>query len=248
MDALTGVLVIGLLVVIGIVAYRVLSAPGGLDMIRRTRRLIQGSGLTTHDAPRQPTLETLRPGDAVSFWDRDDEVVESVIECREELGGRTSTWRWMLLTERLLEVAPDENALYDRATLLHQGSEGFYALTADPADGGALKTFEARVRDETIARDPVSVVVDGTEWSVESTGTFMARFVGMPTRKEVWRDISENPADNVYFELRRPASDSGGDEMALGIWTTHILVLQGRPLADSDIENLYPGEEEERPT
>ena len=56
---------------------------------------------------------------------------------------------------------------------------------------------------------------------------------------EVWRDISTNPADNVYFELRTEAG-----EVALGLWTTHILVLAGRPLDETDIQNLYPGSAE----
>jgi hypothetical protein len=74
---------------------------------------------------------------------------------------------------------------------------------------------------------------------VESTGTFLATYVGPAPTQEVWRDITPNPADNVYFELRGAA-----DEQALGIWTTHILLLQGRPLAESDIRSLYPGGEE----
>jgi hypothetical protein len=139
----------------------------------------------------------------------------------------------------VLEVAADNNALYDRSTVFQQGSEPFYALTSEPEHGGALKTFEARVRDESVAREPVTVTLDSKQWSVESTGTFMATHVGPPPQQEVWRDISSNPADNVYFELR-------GDDQAsaLGIWTTHVLLLQGRHLEPSDIQSLYPGGEE----
>jgi hypothetical protein len=189
---------------------------------------------------RQPTLETLRPGDAISFWDGADEVVESVIEAREEMGGRTSTWRWVVLAGgRVLEIAPDENVIYSPGTVFNQGTAPYYALTSDPDDGGALKTFEARVRDQSIARDPVAVSLLDQDWAVESTGTFAASFVGPAPKDEVWRDISTNPADNVYFELR-----TADDDVALGIWTTHILVLAGRPLEESDIVNLYPGSTE----
>jgi len=221
-----------------VIAFRVFGGPGGLDMFRRARRVLARE--QPSPALRQPTLDDLRPGDAISFWDGQDDVVESVVQSREELGGRTSTWRWVVLSSgHVLEVAPDTNALYDQSTVLQQGSEPFYALTTEPEHGGALKTFEARVRDESIAREPVSVTLDGKQWSVESTGTFMAAYLGPPPEQEVWRDISESPSDNVYFELRGEDHSS-----ALGIWTTHILLLQGRPLEESDIQSLYPGGEE----
>src|SRR5687768_7868794 len=163
-----------------------------------------GRSSTTSSAPlRQPTLEDLRPGDAISFWDGSDEVVEAVVEAREEIGGRASTWRWTLLAGgRVLEVAADEHVLYSPGTVFPQGSAPYYALTSDPQDGGALKTFEARVREQSVARDPVMVSLLDQEWRVESTGTFQATYVGPPPKDEVWRDISTNPADNVYFELR----------------------------------------------
>ena len=209
-----------------------------MNMFRRARRILAKDEPAA--PPRQPTLDDLRPGDAISFWDGQDDVVESVVQCREEIGGRASTWRWVMLSSgQVVEVAADNNALYPESTVFQQGSEPFYALTAEPEHHGALKTFEARVRDESIAHEPVAVTLDGKQWTVESTGTFMATYAGPPPRREVWRDISENPADNVYFELR-------GDEeaAAVGIWTTHILLLQGRPLAESDIRSLYPGGEE----
>ena len=209
-----------------------------MDMFRRARRILAKG----ESAPplRQPTLEDLRPGDAISFWGGHDDVVQSVVLGREEFGGRASTWRWAVLSSnQVIEVAADNNALYSESTVFQQGSEPFYALTAEPEHGGALKTFEARVRDESIAREPVRVTLHGKQWTVESTGTFQATYLGPPSKQEVWRDISENPADNVYFELR------GDDETtALGIWTTHILLLQGRPLDESDIQSLYPGGED----
>ena len=39
----------------------------------------------------------------------------------------------------------------------------------------------------------------------------------------------------------------GEDETALGIWTSHILLLEGRPLTDADIRSLYPGGTEPTP-
>lgn len=210
-----------------------------MDMFRRARRAFGKA--EPPPTLRQPTLEDLRPRDAISFWDGQDDVVESVVQCREELGGRASTWRWVVLSSgQIVETAPDNSALYTASTVYQQGSEPFYALTAEPEHNGALKTFEARVRDESIAHDPVTVTLDGKDWTVESTGTFLASYIGLPPRREVWRDIStENPADNVYFELR------GTDEAAaVGIWTTHVLLLQGRPLDESDIRSLYPGGEE----
>src|SRR5438552_4194678 len=208
-----------------------------MDMFRRVRRIL------AKDEPRpglrQPTLDDLRPGDAISFWDGADDVVQSVVECREEIGGRTSTWRWSILSSgQVVETAPDTNALYTSSAMFTQGSEAFYALTAEPEHGGALKTFESRVRDESIAREPVSVLLDGKQWTIESTGTFRAGYLGPAPRADVWRDISENPADNVYFELR-----GEGDQAGLGIWTSHILLLEGRPLQDSDVQSLYPGGE-----
>jgi hypothetical protein len=228
-------------IVIVVIALRVFGGPGGMDMFRRARHIL-ARDQPTSPTLRQPTIEDLRPGDAVSFWDGQDDVVESVVQCREEIDGRPSTWRWAVLSSgQVLETAPDNNALYTQSTVFEQGSEAFYTLTAEPEHGGALKVFEARVRDESIAREPVSVTLDGKPWTVESTGTFSASYVGPQPRREVWRDISENPADNVYFELRGESESS-----ALGIWTTHILLLQGRPLGETDIRSLYPGEEERK--
>ena len=234
-----GVVALAVVIIVLLVLGRTLLASSGWDLIGRARRLAPQREPPT---PRQPTVEDLLPGDAISFWDGADEVVEWVIRCREELGGRTAEWKWILLTgERMLEIAPDERVLYGGATVLYQGSDPFYALTAEPEQGGALKTFEARVRDGTVARDPVSASIGEAMWTVESTGTFLATSFPGPTDREVWRDISSNPADNVYFELRGSDGARG-----LGIWTSHILFLHGRPLDDTDIRGLYPGSGKER--
>jgi len=233
-----------------LVAIVVIVIIGGIFMTLRSRNASGGGvGQTPWSGPakpsqppRQPTVEDLRPGDAISFWDGADEVVESVVIGREELGGRASTWRWTILAGgRVIEVAPDANVLYSPGTVFQQGSEPYYSLTADQDAGGALKAFEARVRDESIAKNPVGVALQGKQWTVESTGTFNASYVGPAPKDEVWRDISTNPADNVYFELHTADGD-----VALGIWTSHILLLEGRPLEETDIQNLYPGPTEER--
>ena len=128
---------------------------------------------------RQPTLETLLPGDVVSLWDMKDAVVEAVLECREELNRRETRWRWNLLDEgRVLEVAPDGNVLYERTDILHQASAEFETLTSDPEHGGVLKAFEARVRQGTAARQPTLFEYAGRVYRIVSTGIFEARPAG----------------------------------------------------------------------
>src|SRR5207302_6515613 len=64
---------------------------------------------------RQPTVESLLPSDVVSFWDGGDNVVQAVLECREELNRRETIWRWNILDEgRVLEFTPEGNTLYER--------------------------------------------------------------------------------------------------------------------------------------
>ena len=205
---------------------------------------------------RQPTLETLLPGDVVSLWDMKDAVVEAVLECREELNRRETRWRWNLLDEgRVLEVAPDGNVLYERTDILHQASAEFETLTSDPEHGGVLKAFEARVRQGTAARQPTLFEYDGRVYRIVSTGIFEGRPAGGPSyrqdaypKAEVWRDINPSvPGDNVYFALEPtedvPEGEAGSE--VLGIWTSHIALLFGRPLSPADIQTIYPGAEQE---
>jgi hypothetical protein len=111
---------------------------------------------------RQPTVESLRPGDVVSFWDGGDNVAQSILDCREELNGRETSWRWNLLDDgKMLEVSPDGTVLYERTVILHQSSAEFETLTSDVAQGGVLKAFEARVRQGTAARNPTLFEYDG---------------------------------------------------------------------------------------
>ena len=200
--------------------------------------------------PRQPTLETLLPGDVVSFWDGGDSVVQAVLECREQLNGRVTTWRWNILDEgRVLGVSPEGTTLYERTDVLHQASAEFETLTADPIQGGVLKAFEARVREGTAARNPTLFEYSDSVYRVVSTGIFDGRAIGATEypNVEVWRDINPtNPGENVYFELE-PTQDlpeGASDSEVLGIWTTHIALLFGRPLKAGDIQTIYPRSEE----
>ena len=234
----------GLLVIVVLIALVV----GGYVMFLRTRESPLGRRTETYlrsefdktppPRSREVTVETLRPGDAVSFWDGEDAIVECVLECEEQLGTRRTRWRWNLLRGgRMLETAPDGNVLYTSAQVFHQGTAPFDQLTAEPASGGVLKTFEARVRAGTAGSNPVFFEHQGHNFQVRSTGTFGATPLGPPPTAEVWRDLSENPADNVYFELEATDGTQG-----LGIWTTHVLLLAGEPLRASDIRSLYPGQ------
>jgi hypothetical protein len=199
---------------------------------------------------RQPTVDSLLAGDVVSFWDGGDNVVRAVLQCSEELNRRETVWRWNILDEgRVLEVTPEATTLYERTAILHQTSAEFEVLTADPEQGGVLKAFEARVRQGTAARNPTLFEYEGKVYRVVSTGIFDARPIGQTgyPNLDVWRDVNpNNPGDNVYFELEPtedlPEGESGSD--VLGIWTTHIALLFGRPLKAGDIQTIYPRSEE----
>jgi hypothetical protein len=202
--------------------------------------------------PRQAAVDTLLPGDVVSLWDGGDHVVESVLDCREELNQRVTSWRWNLLDEgQMLEATPEGNTLYTRTVILHQDSPEFETLTSDPDQGGVLKAFEARVRQGNAARNPTLFEYEGRVFRVVSTGIFDAHPVGQAgyPNATVWRDINpSNPGDNVYFELEPTVDVAPGDTSSsevLGIWTSHIALLFGRPMKNADIQTIYPRAEQE---
>jgi len=222
-------------------------------MFDRLKRDLQQALDPTKPASQrgQPTVDTLLPGDVVSFWDIGDHVVEAVLECREELNRRETMWRWNLLDEgNVLSASPEGNTFYSRTAVLTQASAEFETLTADPEHGGVLKAFEARVRQGTAARNPSLFEFEGRVYRVVSTGIFGARSIGQPGMPNlpVWRDVNPtNPGENVYFELE-PTVDGPPDDPAsevLGIWTTHIALLFGRPLRPGDISSIYPRAEPE---
>jgi hypothetical protein len=221
---------------------------------RLNRALQQALDPSKPSGTRQPTVETLLPGDVVSFWDGGDHLVQAGLDCTEELNRRETTWRWNLLDEgKVLEVTPEGTVLYERTVVVHQDSPEFETLTTDAEQGGVLKAFEARVRQGNAARNPTLFEYEGRVYRVVSTGIFAARpagKIGFPNI-EVWRDVnSSNPGDNVYFELEPtedvPAAESGSE--VLGIWTSHIALLFGRPLRPGDIQAIYPRAEPEGQT
>lgn len=189
-------------------------------------------------APDEPPLQALEKsaaGDAVVFWDGADGLIDSVLGCSETFNSRTTAWRWLLLDNGgVIELAPDGSSYYNENTVFHQGSLEFDLLTSDIDEDGVLKTFEERVRLGRAVREPVFFEYHENTYQVRSTGVFAARPQGTPTRREVWRDVSDDPGQNVYFQLT--TADGG---RALGIWTTHILFVVGRTLTDADIRGVY---------
>jgi hypothetical protein len=233
-DALIPLLVLIVLVVGGFVLFtRLRGSPEGAraQQVWRSRR--EGA-----EAPklREPTVQTVEPGDAIAFGDGDNAVVVSVLECREVVGPRTSTWRWSFLDDgKLLEAAPDDNVLYTESSVAYQGEAAFQQFVAEPEQGGVLKTFEQRVRSGTSASEPVTFEHAGRTFHLRSTGTFSGRARGKPLG-EVWTDMSPNAGDNVYFE-----AEAQTGEQLLGVWTSHIALLIGRKLGLTDIDAIYPG-------
>jgi len=178
-------------------------------------------------------LAALKPGDAVSFWDGTDCIVQGSLDCREMVNGRVSEWRWVFLSgDRVLELLPHGQAVYESGAIAHQGDEFYESVEA------LLRRFEANVR-EGIAHEPVLVNVDDADYKIRATGTFAATRVGqMPGDGEVWGDVSQNPDDNVYFKMVR-ADDSDAKDVALGVWTTHMAILRGRLIDKSEITGVF---------
>jgi hypothetical protein len=202
-----------------------------LDRFGRILRQRQQQPVTP---PPATTPQTLKPGDALILEDGRDFLVQAALDCRETLQDRITTWRWLLLDDgSLLEVLPHVMSLYAPPQILHQGTPAFALLTGQGDQDGLLRVFEARVRGATIAAMPVTFEHDGVSYQVSSTGTFSATWNGM-TDAEVWADISQNAADNVYFKLISPDA-----RQALGIWTSHIAFFTGASLAHADIKGMY---------
>ncbi|MCL5265661.1 MAG: hypothetical protein M1343_10830 [Chloroflexi bacterium] len=210
---------------------------GGV-LLLRSRSSTQNGKKSADDfrsARREVTLENVEPGDAIIFWDDSDSLIETVLECQEHVGERATQWRWVFLSDgRLIEVSGTRRKMYSPPEVFYQGSAPFAELTAEVDQGGALKTFEDRVRDGSVASQPVAFTYDGTRYAIRSTGTFAANVKGKPLQTDVWADLSANESDNVYFKMQ----SSSGEE-ALGTWTTHIAFSTGKSLADSDIKGIY---------
>ncbi len=179
-------------------------------------------------------VETLQPGDVLALWDGSEILVERVVECQETLPDRVTRWRWVFLEGgQLLGVTPAGNTLYTDTKVLHQGSAPYDQLTADLDQGGTLKTFEARVRDKVVGRDPVVWAFEDQRYQVQATGSFSAPDQAFP-QTEVWRDVSADEGENVYFRMVEPEG-----AQVLGIWTSHIALLVGRALTRTDVREIY---------
>jgi hypothetical protein len=222
-------LVIALLVAVVVVAYY-------LTRRKPRRVVVDGPPGQAAEDDLGPDLkvETLQPGDVLALWDGKEVLVERVVECRETLPDRVTRWRWVFLEAgQVLGVTPAGNTLYTDTKVLHQGTTPYEQLTVDLEQDGVLKTFEARVRDRAIGRDPVFWDFEGQRYQVQATGTFSAPDQAFP-QTEVWRDVSADEGQNVYFRMVGPEG-----AQVLGIWTSHIALLVGRVLTRTDVREIY---------
>lgn len=203
-------------------------ADGLLGRFERIMKQRHDAGNST--PPRETTPTTLRPGDAIMAWNGDDRLVQTVLECEEQLNGRATDWRWILLDgETLLEVATGRTVYYHQTEVINQGTVEFPRLVGD--QDGLLRVFEARVRDGSIAMNPVTFEHGGAAYQINSTGTFaVVRSDGAAITSEVWRDITPNEGDNVYTKLTGPQGSK-----ALAVWTTHIAFLTGQEVGPADL-------------
>jgi len=179
-------------------------------------------------------LATLRPGDAISVWGEGDLVVKSVFACAEGIGARRYTWTWMFLDDgSLVEHSADGQWRYTEHQIVPQGSALFSDLVGP---GGLLEQFEARVRNDTVGDDPVFITLKERRYRVTSTGTVEATRLGEAPGLGPWVQLVSNPDDNVYFSLVAAHDEA---QVEVGIWTTHVCLSFGRPLADSDLTRVY---------
>jgi hypothetical protein len=206
-------------------------------MLDRFGRILRQHSEQPGSPPPATTPETLAPGDALILQDGRDFLVQSAIDCTEELEGRTTTWRWLLLDDgSLLEVLRHTLMLYRPPEILYQGTPPYALITGQGQQDGLLRVFEARVRAGTIAGMPVSYDHNGRTYQIRSTGTFATQFNGM-TDAEVWADVSDSPGDNVFFKMEQAGQPDAGE--LLGVWTTHIALYSGQPLVHADIKGMY---------
>ncbi len=205
-------------------------AEGMLGRFERLMKQRLDSGHASAGPPREVTPATLRPGDALMAWNGDDRLVQTVLQCAEHLNGRETDWRWLLLDgNTLLEVIPGHTTYYNASEVINQGTAEFLRLVGD--QDGLLRVFEARVRDGSIALNPVIYDRAGAAYQINSTGTFVVqRSEGAAITSDVWRDITPNEGDNVYFKLTGPNGSK-----ALGVWTTHIAFLAGQEVGPTDL-------------
>jgi hypothetical protein len=180
-------------------------------------------------------LRSLLPGDAVEFWGEATLLVSAVFRCREVVEGHAYEWRWLFLDDgSLVEVSPDGYFRYREHRVVKQGSSLYEELVAQD---GALVRFEARVREGTSGRRPVHLALDEKQYTISSTGTFVADPLGEPPNLLPWCSLSHDPADNVYFSLYE---DEQEENVVLGLWTTHVCLSFGTGFDPSDVAEVYP--------
>jgi hypothetical protein len=233
-EQLIGLVVLILIIVGGFMLFnRLRSSPTGG---RAARAFMSRIDDPKEQSAREPTVENALPGDAISFSDGTNAVVESVLECTEQVGPRTNSWRWSFLDDRrMIESARDGKVLYERSDVVRQEGLQFERFVADADRGGVLKLFEQRVRAGVAASQPVTFEHNGEQFQLRSTGAFTARHRGRPLG-DVWEDISPQAGENVFFE-----AEAQSGEQLLGVWTSNIVLLVGRPLGITDIDAIYPG-------
>ena len=253
MDVLTFLVGIALIILAGYLFYRQRSQSVSGEPSRQGPARAPQIGQAGAPAPAEHSLRDLRPGDAITFWGIGEQVVTSVLQCREEVSGRLAHWQWALLDGGgVVESSLEGLRLYVEPRIIHQGTAEFENLVP-PA--GALARFEEHVRAGNVGRNPVLFEDGERTYKIVSTGTFAVTLLGDPPTGEVWRDISTNPSENVFFELQpvsSPAPDGNGhgrrgvedppeEEQLLGIWTSHIWVGKGKRLKESDVTGVYAG-------
>jgi len=199
-------------------------------LLGRFERIVKQRRDAGHPLPVETTPATLRPGDAVMFWNGDDRLVQTVLECAEHLNNRETDWRWLLLdSDSVLQVSAGRMTYYDHAEVIYQGTAEFLRLVGD--QDGLLRVFEARVRDGSNALHPVVYEHNGESFQINSTGTVVvSQAAGAAINGEVWRDLTPSESDNVYVLL----TGSQGRK-ALALWTTHIAFLTGQEAGPADV-------------
>ena len=233
----------GLLIIIVLVVVVVVVAAAAWYLYQQRQRAATPVPATS-SVSAKGDIRRLNPGDAIGFWDGNDDVIRGVMTCREQVGERTTEWQWIFLNKGgLIEVLPRGQNMYEQGEVFLQGDDNFDALVGA---GGALKRFEGNIR-EGIANEPVLVELSGATYRVRSTGTFVGTLRGQsPESSSIFDDTTPNAGDNVYFKLtpesREPGdtSVSDGEKWALGVWTTHIAVIPGRTLESHEITGIYP--------
>jgi len=113
---------------------------------------------------REPDRRNPAAGDVVSFWDGGD----SIVQARAGVGQRglerppDQSGAGIYSTETACSMSHPKVRHYSSARSFSPGFRAeFETLTTSPENGGALKAFEARVREGIAARNPTLFEYDG---------------------------------------------------------------------------------------